>query len=329
MAALQNNPFGTRPYKANLTGRYRFAEGRLKGLFVGGAGRFQSRNLTKYSSIPSTRLKIRAAYAAYPHHSGLSFGSNSATSGSASTLSSGRTADILPGKAADAPIVGGEQAAQEREIGCGVPRVGEGRGRREAVGVGAEEKSVEAGAVGAGQDAFDVALGHRLIFGVEPGGHAGLQAAHDGAGEATGVPAAAAGFGFRERTTHEGAGATATADLRMRGEVAEDAGHGRRGHDQAEGGRVRGPETVGVAERTGGRAAEEGRGAVRLGRREAGRRFRLGGDGRGRIGRHEVDLRRRVAGHGDLERGELQAAEGLGRGIERGEADGRRAQLAG
>ena len=56
MAALQNNPFGTRPYKANLTGRYRFAEGRLKGLFVGGAGRFQSRNLTKYSSIDGRAL---------------------------------------------------------------------------------------------------------------------------------------------------------------------------------------------------------------------------------------------------------------------------------
>ncbi|MEY4003922.1 MAG: hypothetical protein RLZZ221_18 [Verrucomicrobiota bacterium] len=56
MAALQNNPFGTRPYKANLTGRYRFAEGRLKGLFIGGAGRYQSRNLTKYSSIDGRAL---------------------------------------------------------------------------------------------------------------------------------------------------------------------------------------------------------------------------------------------------------------------------------
>ena len=43
--ALQNNPFGTRPYKANLTGRYRFATGPLKGAFVGGAGRFQSRKI--------------------------------------------------------------------------------------------------------------------------------------------------------------------------------------------------------------------------------------------------------------------------------------------
>ena len=31
MAALQNNPFGTRPYKANLTARYRFDTGPLKG----------------------------------------------------------------------------------------------------------------------------------------------------------------------------------------------------------------------------------------------------------------------------------------------------------
>ena len=54
--ALQNNPFGTRPYKANLTARYRVAEGRLRGLFVGGAGRFQSRNLTKYSSIDGRAL---------------------------------------------------------------------------------------------------------------------------------------------------------------------------------------------------------------------------------------------------------------------------------
>jgi outer membrane receptor protein involved in Fe transport len=56
MAALQNNPFGTRPYKANLTARYRFDRGPLKGAFVGGAGRFQSRNLTKYSSIDGRAL---------------------------------------------------------------------------------------------------------------------------------------------------------------------------------------------------------------------------------------------------------------------------------
>ncbi len=40
----QSAPFGTRPHKANLTGRYSFREGRLKGAFTGGAVRFQSRN---------------------------------------------------------------------------------------------------------------------------------------------------------------------------------------------------------------------------------------------------------------------------------------------
>ncbi len=56
MAALQNNPFGTRPYKANLTSRYKFTEGTVKGAFVGAAGRFQSRNLTKYSSLDGRAL---------------------------------------------------------------------------------------------------------------------------------------------------------------------------------------------------------------------------------------------------------------------------------
>ena len=51
MAALQNSGFGTRPYKGNLTARYRFTEGRLKGAFVGGAGRYQSRNLTRISQL--------------------------------------------------------------------------------------------------------------------------------------------------------------------------------------------------------------------------------------------------------------------------------------
>ena len=50
MADLQNNPFGSRPYKANLTTRYKFSEGKLKGVFLGGAVRYQSKNLTKYSS---------------------------------------------------------------------------------------------------------------------------------------------------------------------------------------------------------------------------------------------------------------------------------------
>jgi len=56
MAELQNNPFGTRPYKANLTTRYKFTEGKLKGAFAGGAVRYQSRNLTKYSSLDGRPL---------------------------------------------------------------------------------------------------------------------------------------------------------------------------------------------------------------------------------------------------------------------------------
>ena len=56
MAALQNSAFGTRPYKANVTARYRFADGRLKGAFVGGAGRFQSRNLTRISQIDGRQI---------------------------------------------------------------------------------------------------------------------------------------------------------------------------------------------------------------------------------------------------------------------------------
>ena len=56
MAALQNSAFGTRPYKANVTARYRIAEGRLKGVFVGGASRFQSRNLTRISQIDGREI---------------------------------------------------------------------------------------------------------------------------------------------------------------------------------------------------------------------------------------------------------------------------------
>ncbi len=56
MAALQNSAFGTRPYKANLTGRYRITEGKLKGAFVGGAGRFQSRNLTRISQLDGRQI---------------------------------------------------------------------------------------------------------------------------------------------------------------------------------------------------------------------------------------------------------------------------------
>jgi iron complex outermembrane recepter protein len=42
--ARQNSPFGTRPHKLNFTTRYKFSEGRTKGLFVGGAVRYQGKN---------------------------------------------------------------------------------------------------------------------------------------------------------------------------------------------------------------------------------------------------------------------------------------------
>ena len=47
----QKNPFATRPYRASFTGRYSPAEGRLKGAFIGGGGRYQSRNLAQISTI--------------------------------------------------------------------------------------------------------------------------------------------------------------------------------------------------------------------------------------------------------------------------------------
>ena len=40
----QNSPFSTRPHKGNATFRYKFTEGRAKGLFVGGGARYQSKN---------------------------------------------------------------------------------------------------------------------------------------------------------------------------------------------------------------------------------------------------------------------------------------------
>lgn len=43
----QAAPFGNRPHKANLTGRYRFGEGRIKGAFIGGAVRYQSKNFVQ------------------------------------------------------------------------------------------------------------------------------------------------------------------------------------------------------------------------------------------------------------------------------------------
>jgi iron complex outermembrane recepter protein len=40
----QNSPFSSRPHKGNATFRYKLSEGRLKGLFVGGGARYQSKN---------------------------------------------------------------------------------------------------------------------------------------------------------------------------------------------------------------------------------------------------------------------------------------------
>lgn len=40
----QNSPFGTRPHKMNGTARYRFSEGRLRGLFAGGSIRYNGKN---------------------------------------------------------------------------------------------------------------------------------------------------------------------------------------------------------------------------------------------------------------------------------------------
>ena len=42
--ARQNSPFGTRPHKLNFTTRYKFTEGRLKGVFLGGGVRYQGKN---------------------------------------------------------------------------------------------------------------------------------------------------------------------------------------------------------------------------------------------------------------------------------------------
>jgi iron complex outermembrane receptor protein len=40
----QNSPFATRPIKVNATTRYKFSEGKWKGLFVGGGARYQGKN---------------------------------------------------------------------------------------------------------------------------------------------------------------------------------------------------------------------------------------------------------------------------------------------
>jgi outer membrane receptor protein involved in Fe transport len=49
----QNSPFGTRPHKANGTARYRFSEGRLRGLFLGGSVRYNGKNFLSWDK-PAT-----------------------------------------------------------------------------------------------------------------------------------------------------------------------------------------------------------------------------------------------------------------------------------
>ncbi len=44
----QNSPFGTRPHKANGTIRYRFSEGRLRGLFLGASVRYNGKNFMSW-----------------------------------------------------------------------------------------------------------------------------------------------------------------------------------------------------------------------------------------------------------------------------------------
>ncbi len=45
---LQSGPLGSRPDKFNVTSRYKFTEGRLRGAFAGGALRYQGRNVMSY-----------------------------------------------------------------------------------------------------------------------------------------------------------------------------------------------------------------------------------------------------------------------------------------
>ena len=52
----QAAPFGNRPHKANLTGRYSFREGRIKGAFVGGAVRYQSKNFVQTNNATGQDL---------------------------------------------------------------------------------------------------------------------------------------------------------------------------------------------------------------------------------------------------------------------------------
>ena len=50
----QKAPFGNRPHKGTFTGRYRFSEGRLKGVFTGTSLRYQSRNFVSTNAATDT-----------------------------------------------------------------------------------------------------------------------------------------------------------------------------------------------------------------------------------------------------------------------------------
>jgi outer membrane receptor protein involved in Fe transport len=50
---LQEQSFASRPYKVNVNARYRFTDGRLKGLALGGAVRWQSKNFMQRDNRPT------------------------------------------------------------------------------------------------------------------------------------------------------------------------------------------------------------------------------------------------------------------------------------
>ena len=50
----QSAPFASRPHKGTFTGRYRFSEGRLKGVFTGASLRYQSRNFVSTNAATNT-----------------------------------------------------------------------------------------------------------------------------------------------------------------------------------------------------------------------------------------------------------------------------------
>ncbi|MEN9636329.1 MAG: hypothetical protein RL077_4733 [Verrucomicrobiota bacterium] len=54
LTTRQSAPFANRPHKGTFTGRYRFSEGRLKGLFTGASLRYQSRNFVSTNTTTNT-----------------------------------------------------------------------------------------------------------------------------------------------------------------------------------------------------------------------------------------------------------------------------------